>query len=98
MAKTLAKEKGPAAKAAPRKAASAKAAAKPAAPQKNAKASKAPAGAAAAKGTKTAKKAVKKGDRYSCEVCGLIVSVDEACGCATACDIICCGAQMRAKG
>jgi len=42
------------------------------------------------------KKEVKKGDKYSCDVCGLVVSVDEACGCIDTCDIICCGEQMKA--
>jgi hypothetical protein len=44
------------------------------------------------------KKGVKKGDRYQCGVCGLGVTVDEACGCADACDITCCGEQMKPKG
>ena len=35
----------------------------------------------------------RKGDMYSCEVCGLIVVVDEVCGCATA-DLVCCKAPM----
>jgi len=43
------------------------------------------------------KKEVKKGDKYSCDVCGLVVSVDEACGCVDTCDIMCCGEQMTAK-
>lgn len=43
------------------------------------------------------KKGIKKGSKYSCEVCGLVVSVDEVCGCVEACDIICCGKQMKAK-
>ena len=46
---------------------------------------------------KASKKAVKKGDAYQCGVCGLAVTVDEACGCADACDIICCGEQMKPK-
>lgn len=54
---------------------------------------------------KTAKKSTKKatskkvteGDRYECTVCGLIVSVDEVCGCVETCDIICCGKQMKRK-
>ncbi len=45
--------------------------------------------------TKKAGKAVKEGDRYQCEVCGLAVTVDEACGCADACDIVCCGEEMK---
>jgi cell division septation protein DedD len=46
-------------------------------------------------GNKKTKKA-NQGDRYSCEVCGLVVSVDETCGCVDACDIICCGKEMKA--
>ena len=86
MAKVASKGKDTVAKATPKKAAkpaTAKAAAKP----------------ATAKGTKAAKAGKKKvnpGDRYSCEVCGLVVSVDEACGCVDACDIICCGEEMKA--
>ena len=64
-----------------------------AAPKKAAK----PATAKATKPAKTGKKKVRSGDRYSCEVCGLVVSVDEACGCVDACDVICCGQQMKAR-
>ena len=46
---------------------------------------------------KASGKRVKKGDAYQCGVCGLAVTVDEACGCADACDIICCGEQMKPK-
>jgi hypothetical protein len=46
---------------------------------------------------KVSKKAVKKGDRYGCVVCGLAVTVDEVCGCADVCDIICCGEQVKPK-
>ncbi|MHB8770429.1 MAG: hypothetical protein ACYC7J_05485 [Syntrophales bacterium] len=35
----------------------------------------------------------KKGDYLSCNVCGLVVTVDEACGCASA-DVICCKKPM----
>jgi hypothetical protein len=35
----------------------------------------------------------KKGDYLSCDECGLVVVVDEACGCATA-EVICCGEPM----
>ena len=45
----------------------------------------------------TAKKKVSRGDSYECGVCGLVVTVDEACGCVEACDIICCGKPMKAK-
>lgn len=46
---------------------------------------------------KTVKKAVKskKGSRYSCNVCGLVVTVDTICGCVDACDIVCCGEGMK---
>ena len=37
---------------------------------------------------------VKKGDSLSCKACGLVVTVDEACGCATADLIICCDKPM----
>jgi len=43
------------------------------------------------------KKKVAKGDSYVCEVCGLAVTVDEACGCVEVCDIICCGKPMKEK-
>ena len=46
---------------------------------------------------KVSKKAVKEGDRYECGVCGLAVTVDEVCGCADVCDIICCGEQMKPR-
>jgi hypothetical protein len=46
---------------------------------------------------KVAKKGVTKGDVYKCNVCGLAVRVDEACGCIDACDIICCERQMKPK-
>jgi hypothetical protein len=46
---------------------------------------------------KVSKKAVKKGDVYTCGVCGLAVTVDEICGCVGYCDIICCGKEMKAK-
>lgn len=45
---------------------------------------------------KTPKK-VKEGDRYECTVCGLVMNVDEVCGCIETCDIICCGKQMKKK-
>ncbi len=36
---------------------------------------------------------VKKGDVFSCNACGLIISVDEACGCATT-ELVCCDEPM----
>jgi len=41
------------------------------------------------------KKEMKVGACYECSVCGLEVSVEKACGCADACDIICCGEPME---
>jgi hypothetical protein len=43
------------------------------------------------------KKEVAPGDKYSCSVCGLIVSVDEESGFVETCDIICCGEQMETQ-
>ena len=45
--------------------------------------------------TTRAKQKTAKGDGYTCEVCGLAVTVDTACGCADVCDIICCGQPMQ---
>ncbi len=50
-----------------------------------------------AKRAGTGKEKAKAGEQYSCEVCGLVVSVDEACGCVETCDIVCCGEQMKAE-
>lgn len=36
----------------------------------------------------------KKGEKYKCEECGVVVTIDDECGCA-ACDLICCGAPMK---
>ena len=63
-------------------------------------AKKAPAKKAVAKraGCGTASRAkVKAGDQYKCSVCGLVVSVDETCGCVNTCDIVCCDTQMKKK-
>ncbi|HET6514096.1 MAG TPA: hypothetical protein VFG09_02975 [Thermodesulfovibrionales bacterium] len=49
------------------------------------------------------KKAVKKttrvteGSRYSCDVCGLAVTVDNACCCAEGAHLICCEQPMKKK-
>ncbi len=74
-------------KAAPKPAEVKKAAPKPAAPKKEVK-------KAAPKPAKAA--GMKKGSKYSCSVCGLVVSVDNLCGCST-CDILCCGKPMKVK-
>jgi hypothetical protein len=42
-----------------------------------------------------AKTAIKKGTRYSCGVCGLIVSVDTTCNCVEVCDLVCCSKAMQ---
>ena len=48
---------------------------------------------------KTVKKSAKskKGGRYSCNVCGLAITVDNICGCVDACDIVCCGTEMKPR-
>ncbi len=38
-----------------------------------------------------------KGDKYTCDVCGLVVSVDAVCDCIDVCNILCCGKPMRLK-
>ncbi len=38
--------------------------------------------------------AKKKGEKYKCEDCGLVVLVEDVCGCED-CDVICCGAPMK---
>ena len=43
-----------------------------------------------------AKTVSKKGAKYACEVCGLVVSVDTACGCEEV-DLLCCSEPMRMK-
>ena len=46
--------------------------------------------------TKTKKKTtIKKGDKYKCGVCGLVVKVDDTCGCVDMCDIVCCDTHMK---
>lgn len=36
----------------------------------------------------------KKGAKYKCEECGVVVMVYETCGC-TPCDLVCCGVSMK---
>jgi len=38
--------------------------------------------------------AKKKGAKYECGECGLVVIVDEPCGCG-ACELICCEVPMK---
>lgn len=37
----------------------------------------------------------KKGLKYTCNSCGIVLSVDNTCSCDP-CDLICCGEPMRA--
>ena len=39
--------------------------------------------------------AAKKGNRYMCSECGLVVAVEDACGCVDTCDIVCCDTTMK---
>jgi len=34
------------------------------------------------------------GEKYKCEKCGLVVTVDNNCDCET-CDIVCCGEALK---
>ena len=45
--------------------------------------------------TKSAKAGskTKKGAKYVCDACGVVVAVDKECGCDP-CDIVCCGQAM----
>jgi len=36
-----------------------------------------------------------KGETYACQSCGLVVTVDEDCGCVDACEIMCCDLPMK---
>jgi hypothetical protein len=42
-----------------------------------------------------AKRNAAKGESYACQSCGLVVSVDEDCGCVDACEIMCCDLPMK---
>ncbi|HEY3277380.1 MAG TPA: hypothetical protein VGJ94_12230 [Syntrophorhabdaceae bacterium] len=105
--KTEGADKAVKAKAAPKKEPEKKSAAKgkpvaPAAKRAGApKKAEAPKTAAAtAKSVKSVKAkapkngAVKKGSKFECAECGMVVVVDEACSCP-ACDLICCGESME---
>jgi hypothetical protein len=48
----------------------------------------------ARKKTKRASR-IKKGTRYACNECGLVVTVHEPCGCVEAHDLVCCGEPMK---
>ncbi|MCW4019525.1 MAG: desulforedoxin [Candidatus Bathyarchaeota archaeon] len=36
----------------------------------------------------------KKGEQYKCEECGLVVLVEDPCGCES-CELICCNEPMK---
>ncbi len=79
-------------------AAAPKAAVKKAAAAKKAPATKAAvAKKAPAKAVRARKATVAKGDGFECEVCGLMMVVDEECGCVEAHEIICCSQPMKQK-
>jgi hypothetical protein len=42
------------------------------------------------------KSASRVGTRYACSDCGLVVTVDQDCGCAMV-DLVCCGLPMKKK-
>lgn len=46
---------------------------------------------------KGAEKKTKKGSRYTCRACSLVVTIDKTCGCIETCDITCCGEEMKPK-
>ena len=51
----------------------------------------------AVKSVKSAKKAAtRKGAKYGCKLCGMVVSVVEDCGCGTI-DLLCCNTPMKKK-
>lgn len=40
------------------------------------------------------KKGVQKGSKYTCKACGLVIVVDQVCGCSDVCDLVCCERVM----
>lgn len=42
----------------------------------------------------TKRTGTRKGDQYACGVCGLVVTVDNKCGCTGTCEIMCCDKPM----
>ncbi len=40
---------------------------------------------------------LKKGSKYVCASCGLIVTVNKSCGCVATRHLICCGRTMKLK-
>jgi hypothetical protein len=37
----------------------------------------------------------KKGDRFECEECGLVILVENPCCCSASCKITCCGKPLK---
>ena len=37
----------------------------------------------------------KKGEKYECEECGLLVLVENPCECDESCELVCCGEPMK---
>ncbi len=62
---------------------------------KKKKATSSKAAVSKSRSSKLAGKKLKINASLNCQVCGLIVTVDEACGCVDVCDVICCGEQMK---
>ena len=54
--------------------------------------------AAAAKKPAAAKGVNKKGTKYTCSVCGMVVAIDTVCNCVGVCDLICCEKPMKVAG
>jgi hypothetical protein len=48
---------------------------------------------------KSAKRKVtsSKKDKLACRECGLVLTVDEMCGCADLSGVVCCGEPMKSK-
>ena len=43
------------------------------------------------------KKKEEKKKQLACKECGLVVTVENECECMDACDVICCGENMKIK-
>ncbi|MCW3998865.1 MAG: hypothetical protein NWE93_01340 [Candidatus Bathyarchaeota archaeon] len=37
----------------------------------------------------------KQGEQYRCDECGLVVIVQDPCGCEDTCELVCCGEPME---
>ena len=43
------------------------------------------------------KSEIKKGNQLVCGDCGLVVTIDDACGCSTFHEVVCCGEPMAVR-